>query len=144
MSETCDRPADWDKAVSAAYMRLLGASQEASAKGVGLSRRTLIRYEASDWWPDAQAEADRRWLADVTAATKARLLQTLRESDDLGGLLRVAERLIPDLRPGPTQHDVTVTIQQRIQELSPDELERLEQLPDDELRQELKRLESGD
>ena len=47
-SDVVKKPHDWDKAVSVAYLRLLGLSKKKAAKGAGIGERTLIRYEVSD------------------------------------------------------------------------------------------------
>ena len=98
------RPADWDKAVAAAYLRLIGQSQELSARGAGVGARTLKRWEASAFWPDACEEAADRWLSHATEKARRTFLRGI-DSDDhpksadprlaLTFLERVDHRLAP-------------------------------------------------
>ena len=47
------KPHDWDKAVSVAYLRLRNDSQADAAKSAGVGERTVRRWENSEWWPKA-------------------------------------------------------------------------------------------
>lgn len=89
-------PQDWDKAVSAAYFRALGASQEAAAKAAGVSERTLWAYEKASWWPRAHQEAVGRWHVKLTAASRKALLRAIRGGDGKTAL-DVLERVDPRL-----------------------------------------------
>lgn len=66
-------PQDREKAISAAYLRTLGASQADTAKQVGIGERTLRRWEDCSWWPEIRHEAMDRWLA----GTKSRAMVAL-------------------------------------------------------------------
>src|SRR5690606_16995518 len=59
------RPAHWEKRVSAAYFRTLGATQAEAARAVGRSERTIRLWESEPSWADARREAEERWLADL-------------------------------------------------------------------------------
>lgn len=85
------RPQDWDKAVSAAYFRALGASQKVAARAAGCGERTLRDWEACSWWPDAHAEAVVRWRSDLTAEARRSLLRAIKRDGKLA--LDVLERL---------------------------------------------------
>src|SRR5690606_35548793 len=93
-----EKPQDWDKAVSVAYLRLLGAPIRTAAKVAGVGERTLHRWERSPWWPDATAEANDRWFKNVTAAARRTLLKAIRagRSDHA---LQILERVEPRLAP---------------------------------------------
>lgn len=90
-----EQPQDWDKAVSAAYFRALGATQAASAEAAGVSERTLRAWENSAWWPQATREAVERWHTDLSAASRKSLLDAVKTDGDLA--LKVQERLNPRL-----------------------------------------------
>jgi DNA-binding transcriptional MerR regulator len=93
------RPKSWDRQVSAAYLRLLGATQSEAAKGVGCSSRTIRRWEREVLWLEAVQEAKRRWLSGVENAARVALLRALQEPDAGLFALRVLERLDPRLAP---------------------------------------------
>lgn len=90
--DTVAAPQNWDKAVSAAYFRALGASQEDAAKAAGIGERTLTRWEKAAWWPRAHAEAVARWHVDLGAAARKSLLDAIKAGDGKLGL-DVLERL---------------------------------------------------
>lgn len=91
-----DGPADRDKAVSAAYLRSLGGTQEVAARGAGVGMRTLRRWESCSWWPEIQREALERWHGDLSAAARRQLLKAIKAGD--GKLaLDVLERTDPRL-----------------------------------------------
>lgn len=98
------RPANWDRATSAAYLRLLGSSQQEAADQIGVDRVTVTRWEASDWWPSAVAEAKNRWLSGLAA--KARTSVELAVPDDARLAMTVLERLEPALNPKATMEVV--------------------------------------
>ena len=75
---TCKRPQDWDKAVSAAYLRLLGATQLDASFHTGMAERTIVAWEASPWWPMAEAEARMRWLKGGDALAMTGLLRAIK------------------------------------------------------------------
>lgn|GEM_PF-3027195 len=100
------KPHSWDKAVSAAYLRLLGNSQEASARSAGISPRSLVSWETCSWWPQAKQEAKERWLNDLVA--KARVSIEAGVQDDPNLALKILERLDLDLRPPKERMDVSV------------------------------------
>lgn len=101
MAETDDpvsKPHSRDKAVSAAYLRLLGHTQEESAESVGVGVRTLIRWEQCSWWPQVEAEATSRWLAGLRGKTMAALTDLVGEREP-ATVRFVAERQIKELAP---------------------------------------------
>lgn len=98
-SEGRDLPQNWDKWVSAAYLRMLDNTQEATAKGVGVSLRTIQRWESEkEDWERARREAASRWLSDATDAARRAFLGSLKLGNaDLAKWLleRVDEALLP-------------------------------------------------
>lgn len=98
---TVTKPQDWDKAVFAAYLILIGESQARAAKIAGVGQRTVERWVVSDFWPDACEEAAKdRWLKHLAHRARVSVMKNL---DDDGHLaLKVAERLDPHLAP-PSQ-----------------------------------------
>lgn len=97
------KPQDYDKALSVAYLRLLGATQETAAERAGVGIRTIRSWEYSDWWPDAIAEASRRWLQGLEAKARAKL-----EADmDASLALKILERRLPELAPPTQRTDLT-------------------------------------
>ena len=87
MSERTDvivAPRNREICLSAAYLRLVGATQADAAHAAGVDARTLGRWESCSWWPDIQREAGERWLAGLAT----RFLQgesRSRSSDEIPG-----------------------------------------------------------
>lgn len=102
------RPAHWDKRVSAAYLRILGATQADAAKAVARSVRAIRLWEAHDSWPAAQAEARARWLVDLSDASRNALVKAIR-AGDAASARWVLERTEPALSPPATKHEHTGT-----------------------------------
>lgn len=92
------RPMNWDKAISVAYLRCLGQPQSVTAEAVGVSERTIQAWEASPWWPDAVREAHGRWLSGVTEKAKRALAIAL-DSNDAQSARWVLERMLSDMAP---------------------------------------------
>jgi hypothetical protein len=93
------RPPFWEKAVLAAYYRLLGSSQPQAGAAVGRSQRTIRNWEADRvLWARASEEARQRWLGEVIAVARRRLLQTMMQAEgDLA--LKLLERVDAALAP---------------------------------------------
>lgn len=104
MSESTDpvaAPRDRETALSTAYLRLLGHTQQEAAKAAGLDPRTVQRWEHSSWWPGVKREAADRWLSGLAGRARKALLEALERPD--GPLaLKVLERIVPELAP-PSQ-----------------------------------------
>ena len=97
-------PLDREKAVSAAFLRLLGSTQADAASAAGVSRASLGRWEASSWWPEVQAEASARWLSGLAARARRGLEAGVETDGRLA--LQVLERLVPELQPPRARLDV--------------------------------------
>ena len=101
MSQSADPvrgPRDREAALSVAYLRTLGSTQEEAALAAGVDRRTVQRWEGSSWWPEVLYEASNRWLSGVVGRARHALLRALAEPD--GHLaLKVLERTVPQLAP---------------------------------------------
>ena len=101
MSQSIDPvggPRHRETALSVAYLRTLGSTQEEAALAAGVDRRTVQRWEGSSWWPEVRREAADRWLSGVVGRARHALLRALAEPD--GNLaLKVLERTIPQLAP---------------------------------------------
>jgi hypothetical protein len=92
------KPQDWDKVVSAAYLRVLGQTQSQVAEVVGCDRATLSRWEHAEFWPVAVAEACDRWIDDKLIGKAMSGLEAAVMAE--GGLaMTVLERLVPRLAP---------------------------------------------
>lgn len=103
-SDPVGKPRDWDKAVSASYLRMIGYSQVDAAAGAGVGERTLIRWEQCSWFEDARKEARDRWLNDLTAQSRATLFTAI-EDGDAKRALEILERVDPTLAPPAHRHD---------------------------------------
>ncbi len=103
LKDAVGMPADWDKAVAAAYLRLIGQSQNDSAKGAGVGRRTLQRWEISDWWPDACEEASGRWLSHLVSTARVSLARGVAVNPGLA--MTVLERVDARLAPAAQRHE---------------------------------------
>lgn len=126
--ETVAKPRDWDKVLAVAYLRTLETSQEASAVAVGVGRRTVQRWEQSDWWPEAVAQSADNWLGTLKLTALASVQRGCAE--DPAVALRVAERIIPELAP-PAQRNINSDLDDLPWEIFNEaELERLENQED--------------
>lgn len=98
--------AHWDKVVSAAYLRMIGATQEAAAAAVGRSGRTIRSWESEEeLWTHARAEARSRWLTDAEDAARSAVLKSMQLGNaDLGKWL--LERVEPALAPPKQRHEL--------------------------------------
>jgi hypothetical protein len=95
---TVSKPNDWDKAVFAAYLRLIGETQKSAARIAGVGKRTLERWEMSEFWHDACEEAARdRWLKHLV--TRARMSLTKNIDADGNLALKIVERMDERLLP---------------------------------------------
>jgi hypothetical protein len=99
-------PPFWEKAVLAAYYRLLGHSQPQAGAAVGRSGRTVRLWEADTaLWARATQTAKARWLGEVISLARRQLLRAMVNADgDLA--LKVLERIDTDLAPATQRHKV--------------------------------------
>jgi hypothetical protein len=103
------RPNDWDTACSAAYLRLLGATQKQAAEGAGCSVRSIGVWETCSWWADALAEARQRWLRGGDAAAMTGIMKALKDDREYAAMSKYwADRRIPELAPPSHKVDATV------------------------------------
>lgn len=108
----------WDKLVSAAYLRMMGATQEEAAQAVGRAERTVRSWEADGpVWNLAREEARSRWLVDLEDASRQAVLKVISQGH-ASMAFQVLERIDPNLSPkqtiehrgdkgGPIQIEVT-------------------------------------
>lgn len=95
---SASRHKHWDKVVSAAYLRIIGHTQEEAATAVGRNARTIREWEAdAELWNAARDEARDRWLQEVTDAARRSVLKAAGRNADLG--LKVLERVDPAFAP---------------------------------------------
>ena len=99
------RPQNWDKAVSTAYLRLLGLSQTKAAKGAGIGERTLARWELSEWWRDACREAADRWMQQLAIECRTTIMAAVKAGDVVTAV-KMVERLDERLAPPRLSHGV--------------------------------------
>ena len=125
----------WDRWLSAAYLRMTGASQRPAAKAVGVSERTLRRWEADKRWPTACAEARGRWLHGVEIEARAGLARGLQNDQDGHLSFKVLQRLDPDFAPPRerAQMDWRFEFLERVSAMPTSEIERLEKADDAEI-----------
>lgn len=122
------RPLDWDKAVSAAYFRALGASQKVAARAAGCGERSIRDWESCSWWPDAVREAHERWRTNLGAEARRSLLRAVQRDGDLA--LKALERLDPrmsakELTVGRVQEMLGETVRILREELPPELADRV-------------------
>ena len=114
---------DWDKAVSVAYLRLLGLSQKKAAKGAGIGERTLARYELSEWWPEACGEAVDRWMQQLAIECRTTIMAAVK-SGDVATAVKMLERI--DKRLAPPRQELGVQhsgdLRRSVRDLSDEEL----------------------
>lgn len=123
------KPNSWSKAVRAAAERLLGATQAEAAKAAGVGRDTVIRWEQSDWWPDAMREADVEWMGNLMSLARKAVTEAVREGDaNLG--LKILERSDPRFRESKRVEVSTTTYRIEMPEIEAEVIEP-KALPDD-------------
>lgn len=96
----------WDKMVSAAYLRMLNATQEEAAEAVGRAERTIRSWEDDPRWSKAKEEAKDRWLSNLGNKCRARLLTVVEDTDDPDKLVGILERIDERLRPAEKKFKV--------------------------------------
>lgn len=100
--------AHWDKLVSAAYLRMLGATQDEAATAVGRTDRTIREWESdAELWAQARAEARTRWLSDLSDKARKRLLESLDKPENGDLALKVLERMDDALLPAKQRAEHT-------------------------------------
>lgn len=133
-TDSISSPQDWDKAVSAAYLRMIGQSQIESAEGAGVGRRTLQDWEKCSWWEAARAEARGRWLQGLVDRSRATVYRAA--DSDVALAERVLERMDADFKPIAQEINVR-GILGIVQALPPNEVARLAALPPEERKAHL-------
>lgn len=133
-TSTCQRPQDWAQAVLAAYWIGLGFTDAESATLSGCGTRTVGRWKVSEWWPQAEAEAHRRFLTVMSAETKRSVLDVVRDRNPLtrdpatirwaaerliDGLAKPAEKLVMTGKDGgPVEIDWRVLVMERLNHIA--------------------------
>lgn len=132
-----EHPQDWDKVLSAAYLRLTGETQEAVATAIGCARQTISVWEGSPFWPNAVHEATERWLSGLREKAMKGLETGVGKDGKLA--LDVLERLMPELSPATQRFELT-NLSAALARLPMKDLRRLEDMSDEELAEEIDRL----
>lgn len=106
--DTCEKPKDWEKAVSAAYLRYVEwrRSRKDVASALGMGERTLARWEISPWWRDAQADAMARWCGGVVLDS-CRTVSDAINDGDVQTARWALERLMPAMAPPRVRNEHT-------------------------------------
>lgn len=92
------KPQDWNKAVLAAFLMMTIGKQKKAAKAVKVDVRTLRRWQKSEFWPEACAAANDRYLANLAAEARAAVFKDAKVDGTLG--LRVLQSIDPAFRDG--------------------------------------------
>ncbi len=125
-----EKPRDWDKAISVAYLRLCKTPQTDAAKQAGVGVRTIRRWEKSEWWPEACFQASSRWLRGLVYVSQQTVFEAIK-GGDAHLAFKVIERQIQQLAPPRLSHGIEHSgeVTNRIREMSDEELlERASQL----------------
>ena len=93
-----EKPRDWDKAISVAYLRLCKTPQTDAAKQAGVGVRTIRRWEKSGWWPEACFQASSRWLRGLVYVSQQTVFEAIK-GGDAHLAFKVIERQIQQLAP---------------------------------------------
>lgn len=88
------RPRDWNKAVTAAAMVQIGATQEQAAKAAGIGDRTLRDWMGCAFWDDAMTEALAKYTTDLHRLCLKAVFDAVRDGD-ANLALKVLERIDP-------------------------------------------------
>lgn len=95
----------WEKVVLAAYLRMMGFTQEKAGAAVNRAERTVRVWEADrELWRKAREEAKARWYEKATDAARQSVLKGVGRDPELG--FRFLERVDPELAP-KQKHEVT-------------------------------------
>ncbi|MEX2530699.1 MAG: hypothetical protein WD960_07995 [Gemmatimonadota bacterium] len=119
-ADPVEAPRDREKAVAAAFLRILGASQADAAGAAGVGERTLRGWEGCSWWPDVLADASRRWLDGLAAKARKGLEDAVQVDGRLA--LSVLERMEPALAPPKLRAQIETL---DMKELSDEQLARI-------------------
>jgi len=93
-------PQNWDKVVSAAYLRLLGEPNVDAAKAVGCGERNLRVWQKKPYWKQAVEQARSRWLQGVESGAMRGITEGLSDPQEYATMSRwAAERVIPEMSP---------------------------------------------
>lgn len=114
-------PKDPEKATSAAFLRLLGATQQEAADAVGIGRIQISKWENSPWWSEYVDLARDRWLSGLAAKARNSVESAIPADARLA--FQVLERLEPALSPkaalevtGDSKRPISIEITRRIVE----------------------------
>ena len=100
VEDVVQKPQDWEMVISVAYLRLTGSTQEQAALGAGCGERTIREWETCSWWPEAEAEANRRWLRGMDARARDAINRAFGDPDQYAQTARWwGERRIAELAP---------------------------------------------
>jgi hypothetical protein len=96
----------WEKVVLAAYLRMMGHTQEEAGAAVNRAERTVRVWEADkELWEKARQEGRRRWYEEAADAARQSVLRGVRRNPELG--FRFLEKIDPELAPPKQRHEVT-------------------------------------
>jgi len=101
MSEQID-----DRKVSAAFFRLMGATQHAAGTTVGVSARTVRQWEREPDWRAATEQARDRWINGITDEARSTISRAIR-SGDTRTAKWLLERLDPNFTPPRQRHELS-------------------------------------
>ena len=94
-------PKQRSKAVSAAYIRALGATQKEAASALGVSDRTIRAWESDGEWEGIKREAHDKFLKELAAKTRRALLESLDDPQSRAATARfLAPRVLPEFSSG--------------------------------------------
>ena len=89
---------DRQKALNAARLRLMGATQAEAGAAVGVSERTIRAWESDSEWSGVTSEARSKYLAGLAAKTRRALLESLDDPQSRAATARfLAPRVLPEL-----------------------------------------------
>lgn len=93
------RPLYWEKCVLYAYLRMMGKTQIDAGHAVGRSERRVQEWEQQKvLYAEAREEARKRWLGELTDASRVALLNTIRDGHGVLAL-QILERVDEELAP---------------------------------------------
>ena len=96
--------------VVAAYMAMMGHTQQEIGQTVHRTARTVYNWTKEPCWPTHRTETVDRWMKDVINASRKAILDQLRSGDGNLGL-KILERVEPALSPAPQRVDVGVSVE---------------------------------
>lgn len=133
------KPQNAEKCLLVAYFLGLGWTQREAAKAAGVGDRTVRDWMGCSWWQSVEIAAHQKFMRRLTGRTKESLLNLVNGCEP-ATVRFAAERLLPELKPAEQTLNVRGELVWLLTKLPDEELDRLNDMDDTELRHAVRRL----